>query len=99
MLKVSISGMNLVEYLKQKGLCIGNKVHLQVGVPDWILSKQDYIKGCIRGLIDTDGSFILHKYKIKEKMYTYPKISFSNNQSHILKPRGGLSEWLKETVR
>lgn len=87
-LRVSVSSVNLVKYLASKGLSLGNKVHLQVGVPNWILSKQDYIKGCIRGLIDTDGSFILHKYKIKEKMYTYPKISFSNKSEPYIKTTG-----------
>lgn len=83
-LRVSVSSVNLVKYLTSKGLSLGNKVHLQVGVPGWILGNQDYIKACIRGLIDTDGSFILHKYKIKEKMYTYPKISFSNRSEPLL---------------
>lgn len=83
-LRVSVSSVNLVKYLTSKGLSLGNKVHLQVGVPAWILLKQDYIKTCIRGLIDTDGSFILHRYRIKEKMYTYPKISFSNRSEPLL---------------
>lgn len=83
-LRVSVSSVNLVKYLTSKGLFLGNKVHLQVGVPRWVLLKQDYIKACIRGLIDTDGSFILHRYRIKEKMYTYPKISFSNKSEPLL---------------
>lgn len=83
-LRVSVSSVNLVKYLASKGLSLGNKVHLQVCVPAWILLKQDYIKACIRGLIDTDGSFILHSYKIKGKMYTYPKISFSNRSEPLL---------------
>lgn len=83
-LRVSVSSVNLVKYLVSKGLSLGNKVYLQVGVPLWILSNEEYIKACIRGLIDTDGSFILHKYKIKEKVYTYPKISFSNRSEPLL---------------
>lgn len=84
MLKVSVSGMNLVEYLKQKGLCIGNKVLLQAAVPQWIWSKPEYMRVCIRGLIDTDGCFTLHKYKVNKKEYCYPKICFSNRSQPLL---------------
>lgn len=84
MLKVSISGINLVKYLTSQGLYIGNKVHLQVGVPNWICAKPEYIKACIRGLIDTDGCFALHKYKVNSKEYCYPKICFSNRSEPLL---------------
>lgn len=84
MLKVSVSGINLVEYLKQKGLCIGNKVLLQATVPQWIWDTPEYMKVCIRGLIDTDGCFALHKYKVNRKEYCYPKICFSNRSQPLL---------------
>lgn len=84
MLKVSISGVNLVKYLVSRGLYVGNKVHLQVGVPGWIWTKPEYIKVCIRGLIDTDGCFVLHKYKVNGKEYCYPKICFSNRSEPLL---------------
>lgn len=82
--RVSISSVSLVEYLISRGLSIGSKVGLQAGVPDWIWFKTDYIKACIRGLIDTDGSFILHKYKVKQKQYTYLKISFTNRSQPLI---------------
>lgn len=84
MLKVSISGVNLVKYLKFKGLYVGNKVHLQVGVPDWVWVKKGYIKACIRGLVDTDGCFSIHTYRVNEKRYFYPKLAFSNRSEPIL---------------
>lgn len=83
-LRVSISGTNVVKYLVEKGLKIGNKVLLQVGVPDWVWTKGEYIKACIRGLIDTDGCFVIHKYKVKNKKYHYPKICFSNHSEPLL---------------
>ncbi len=82
--RVSVSSVNLVKYLTIKGLFLGNKVHLQVGVPDWILLKREYIKACIRGLVDTDGSFVIHRYKINGKVYVYPKMSFSNRSEPLL---------------
>lgn len=83
-LRIGISGINVVKYLIGKGLKIGNKVHLQVGVPDWIWKKNDYIKACIRGLIDTDGCFVFHKYTVNGKKYKYPKLTFSNKSEPIL---------------
>lgn len=85
MLKISVSAVNLVEYLRTKGLSLGNKVHLQVGVPNWVLNKPEYIKACIRGLVDTDGCFALHKYKVNGREYCYPKICFSNRSEPLLK--------------
>lgn len=82
--RVSISSVNLVEYLKLKGLAIGNKVHLQVEVPPWIWAKPEYIRACVRGLIDTDGCFTLHKYKVNGTQYCYPKICFTNRSEPIL---------------
>lgn len=83
-LRVSVSGVNLVKYLTTKGLLIGNKVSLQVGVPQWIRSKLDYVQACIRGLVDTDGTFIIHRYKVSGKEYFYPKMAFSNKSKPIL---------------
>lgn len=82
--KVSISGVDLVEYLNSKGLCLGNKVLLQVRVPNWIWAKENYIKACIRGLVDTDGCFTIHKYMVNNKVYAYPKLAFSNRSEPIL---------------
>lgn len=84
LLRVGISGVNVVKYLVEKGLRVGNKVLLQVGVPEWIWNNEEYVKACIRGLIDTDGCFTIHRYKVKGKEYQYPKISFSNHSEPIL---------------
>lgn len=82
--RVSISSVNLVKYLTAKGLSLGDKVRIQVGVPSWVQANPKYIKACIRGLIDTDGSFIVHRYKIKGKEYSYPRLSFSNRSEPLL---------------
>lgn len=84
LLRVSVSSVNMIEYLLQKGLRLGNKVRLQVEVPVWIWSKSEYIKACIRGLIDTDGCFAIHKHTVNGKAYSYPKIAFTNSSLPIL---------------
>lgn len=81
---VTVSSVNLIQYLLEKGLFLGNKVELQVGVPGWILSRNDYVRACIRGLVDTDGCFIVNKYKVKGKEYQYPKMIFSNKSLPLL---------------
>lgn len=43
-----------------------------------------YVKVCIRGLVDTDGCFALHRYRVNGKEYCYPKICFSNRSEPLL---------------
>ena len=78
------SGVMLVKYLMSLGLKIGNKVRLQVDVPEWIKVNKDFSKACLRGLMDTDGGVFLHRYKVKGKTYSYRKISFSNRSLPLL---------------
>lgn len=47
---------DLVELLEEKGLKSGNKTDNQVGVPGWIKQEDKYMRRCLRGLIDTDGT-------------------------------------------
>lgn len=79
-----MSGKNLVEFLVREGLCIGNKVRQQVGVPDWIVANPSYSRACLRGLMDTDGCAFIHRYKVNGKRYSYRKIAFANRSIPIL---------------
>jgi len=36
----------------------GNKIKNEVTVPKWIKNNKKFSKACLRGLIDTDGSFL-----------------------------------------
>ena len=71
-------GKKNIEYFQKIGLHIGNKIKLQVGVPDWILHHSQYRKACLRGLMDTDGGIFIHKYFVHKKLYSYTKLCFSN---------------------
>lgn len=75
---ICLTGVNLVNYLISKGLCIGSKMKANIGVPKWIKSNSSYSKSCIRGLVDTDGCLFIHKYKhkLKEREYGYRNICF-----------------------
>ena len=47
---------DLVYTLKHWGFPPGNKKRNNVRIPSWIFESQEYLKACVRGLIDTDGS-------------------------------------------
>lgn len=81
-----VSRKRLVEYcVDTLGLKIGNKTRQQVDVPDWVKNKLSYKISCVRGLIDTDGSLFLHKYKVNGKEYKYKKIEFSNSSKPLVR--------------
>lgn len=81
-----VSRVALVRFCIQKlGLIKGNKVRHQVGVPVWIKRSRKYLLACVRGLVDTDGSVYLHRYRVNGKWYTYSKLSFANRSIPLLK--------------
>jgi len=45
------------ELSKRLGIPSGNKIKNNVGVPQWIKGKKDYIIYCLKGLFETDGCF------------------------------------------
>lgn len=51
-----IYGKKYVELFKTQGILPGNKIKNKSTIPLWIFENEDYLKACIRGLIDTDGS-------------------------------------------
>ncbi|MEK6567704.1 MAG: LAGLIDADG family homing endonuclease, partial [Candidatus Omnitrophota bacterium] len=81
---IVVSSSNLVDFLLKQGLVAGNKVKNQVSIPDWIYEKNEYQKACLRGLIDTDGSFYWHRYNSNGKNYKYLKLCFANRSKPLL---------------
>lgn len=74
---IVISSKGLVEYLIKVGLKNGNKIKQQVDIPKWIKDDKKLKIACLRGLIDTDGSFYTDIHKIKNKYYFNPGIAFT----------------------
>jgi|SRR3989339_1087621 len=70
-----VYGKNIVSFIESKGIKSGNKKKNNQGIPSWIKRKGDYLKCCIRGLMDTDGS--IHRISKSNKNL---RISFT---SHI----------------
>ncbi len=72
-----VSRKLLIDYLVGKiGLVRGNKTKNQISVPEWITDSPTLSKKCVRGLIDTDGSVVIHRYDVNKKTYSYRKIDF-----------------------
>lgn len=79
-----ISRVKLVDFcIKSLGLVKGNKVKHQVDIPVWIKNNKEFLTACVRGLIDTDGSVFVHKYKVDGKIYKYTKMTFTNNSEPL----------------
>jgi len=49
---------DLIFTLKYFGLKTGDKIKNKFSIPDWIFESEEYLKACIRGLIDTDGTVL-----------------------------------------
>ncbi len=76
-----ISSKQLINYLIENELKPGNKIRNQVTIPSWIKNKKNYLKACIRGLIDTDGSI----FRMSNQDPQLLRISFTNYNKTLLK--------------
>ncbi len=56
MMNLFLSSVDLMKFLRKRGLSASNKVRDQVDVPSWIFTKDSYKKSFLRGFFDTDGS-------------------------------------------
>jgi hypothetical protein len=72
-------GKEYVEYFKSKGISSGNKKKNNQGIPFWIRKNKKFLKRCIRGLIDTDGS--IHKIS---KNHKHLRIDYTSHISRLL---------------
>ena len=90
---VTVSSVALVEFLLNLGLEKGNKVEQQVSVPDWIFSDREYIRACIRGLMDTDGGISVYVHRYKDRVYRNAFMHFTNYSIPLL---DGMEKMLAE---
>lgn len=81
---ISMHRKLMTNYLVEIGLKRGDKIKQDLDIPNWIMINDDYSKACIRGLFDTDGCFFIHKYRSKNKIYFYPKVSFTSMSKPLI---------------
>ncbi len=53
---LEVHGCKLIDFLESKGFKPGNKIKNELNIPNWIKRNPNYLKACLRGLYDTDGS-------------------------------------------
>jgi len=67
--------MKLVRFFEEIGL-----FQIKCGIPQWIWKDHKFLKACIRGLIDTDGSV----FRLSQKDPHIVRISFKNKDKTLL---------------
>lgn len=55
-LNLVVTGRNLVEFFESKGFKPGDKIRNLLDIPSWIKVNNEFLRCCLRGLYDTDGS-------------------------------------------
>ncbi|MBS3091359.1 hypothetical protein J4217_02835 [Candidatus Pacearchaeota archaeon] len=55
-LNVTAYGLRLVEFLESKGFKPGDKIRNQTTIPSWVKTNPKFLRACLCGLYDTDGS-------------------------------------------
>ena len=75
-----INSKEFVKELERNGLLPGNKIKNKLRIPGWIFEKDRYLRACIRGLVDTDGSV----HRLSNKDPHLGRISFKNFNQFLL---------------
>lgn len=75
---LKLYGKRFVDFFDSVGLESGDKVENQISVPGWIYNSRSFVKSCLRGLIDTDGSI----YRRSEDGYIV--VNFKNRSENLL---------------
>jgi len=78
---LDLASKELVELFSKMGILSGNKITNQSTIPKWVYKKNSFIKSCLRGLIDTDGSV----FRMSKKDPNLLRISFVNHNKTLLK--------------
>ncbi len=75
---VEAHSINLVKFLESKGFKPGNKIKNKLEIPDWIRQNPSFLRSCLRGLYDTDGSI----YRLTNQ--NSHQINFCNKNQYLL---------------
>lgn len=83
---VTISSRAFVVFCNQDfNFQIGNKMRQRIDIPNWIKRDQKFSLACMRGLFDTDGSVVIHRYWVGGKRYSYKKLEFCSMSTPLRK--------------
>ena len=87
-MELVIRSKGLFNFLKLTGFKIGKKGN--IGVPEWVLNKHEYMTSFVKGLADTDGCITLKK-RYRTVPY-YPAIKIDSISHKLM---SGVHRWLK----
>lgn len=77
---VRLQTRRAVEKIFILGLDYGGRTSKQTGIPSWIFSREEFLRSCVRGLIDTDGSL----YKLTPHWPNLSQLSFKSSNRKLL---------------
>jgi len=75
-----LSSRNLVEFFIKMGISPGSKITNQSTIPQWIYKNSEYMKACLRGLMDTDGCI----HSMSKRDFNLLRINFKNHNYRLL---------------
>lgn len=90
---VVISSKTIVDYMVSLGINRGDKLRAGLDIPEWIMHNPEYLKRCIRGVMDTDGCIFAERHRYKQHRYEYPRLTIV---SHSPALRKSIAEGLRE---
>lgn len=70
-LEIVASSKNLVTFIHELGMPIGNKLRAGLTIPYWVQSSKIFSRSFIRGLFDTDGCIYRDSHTINGKRYDH----------------------------
>ncbi len=77
---IQVHSAELIQFLEELGFKPGNKIKNRLEIPKWIFDNPLYLKRCVRGLIDTDGSI----FRMSKKDKNLLRISFTNYNPKLI---------------
>ncbi|SRR5258706_289546 len=76
---VRINSRIVSDFFLNMGIIPNNK-----SIPNWIYSDPEYIKACIRGLLDTEGSISFKRYSSRKGISLYKQLNFRNTNMQLM---------------
>lgn len=83
-IEVTASSATLVEFFHRNGLIIGDKLKQGLDIPQWIYTRPEWQKACLRGQFDTDGCTYIDKHFYKNRQYNNIGLAFASNSPLLI---------------
>ena len=78
-IELRINSRIVADFFYNMGIIPRNKK-----IPDWIFTSPNYIKFCVRGLFDTEGSISFKTYVSKRGTSVYKQLNFRNYDKNLV---------------